>query len=59
MPKIENIDLVSSTHHGPSLYKTLNRSFTSKAGHDTASYKAILPRVVLLGEILSQVSPVI
>ena len=59
MPKIKNIELVSSTVPGPSLYKTFNRSFISKAGHDTASYKAILPRVTLLPEILSQVSPVI
>ena len=44
MPIIKNIELVSSTHPGPSLYKTLNWSFTlkklikaiSKAGHDTA-----------------------
>ena len=36
IPKIKNIDLVSSTHPGRSLYKTLNKSFTSKAGHNTA-----------------------
>ena len=29
MPKIKNTELVFSTHPGHSLYKTLNRSFTS------------------------------